>query len=87
MKKKFFGYYRPNNDQFSELWKNCVFIIDANVLLDLYRSPTELRKDLIMLLKLISNRLWVPYQVALEYQQNRLNAIADQVKVKEKRKK
>lgn len=80
MKKKFFGYCRPNNDQFSELWKNCVFIIDANVLLDLYRYPTEARKDLIMVLNLISDRLWVPYQVALEYHENRLNVIAEQVK-------
>ena len=80
MKKKFFGYYRPNNDQFSDLWKNCLFIIDANVLLDLYRYPTEARNDLIMILKLISSRLWIPYQVALEYHENRLNVIAEQVK-------
>lgn len=79
MKKTFFGYYRPNNDEFSELWENCVFILDTNVLLDLYRYPKEARDDLIKVLKLISNRLWVPYQAALEYHENRLAVIAEQV--------
>jgi hypothetical protein len=80
MKKTFFGYYRPNNDEFSELWKNCVFILDTNVLLDLYRYPKEARDDLIKVLRLISDRLWVPYQAALEFHENRLAVIAEQVK-------
>jgi hypothetical protein len=80
MKKTFFGYYRPNVNEFKKLWENCVFILDTNVLLDLYRYPVEAHNDLMMVLKLISNRLWVPYQVALEYQENRLIVIAEQVK-------
>lgn len=84
MRKTFFGYYRLSEDEFAELWEKCVFILDANVLLNLYRYPKEARDDLIRILKGVSDRLWVPHQAALEYQQNRLDVIAEQVSVFQK---
>lgn len=78
MKKTFLGYYRPSEKEFSELWKNCLFVLDANVLLNLYRYSQETREELIGILKAISDRLWVPYQAALEYQRNRLFVIGQQ---------
>src|SRR5690242_10763012 len=80
MKESFIGFYRPTEEELADLWKNCIFILDANVLLDLYRYPKEARDDLIGILRKISDRLWVPYQAALEYQENRLIVIADQLK-------
>jgi len=79
MRSTFGAYYRPNAAEFEELWSKCVFILDANVLLGLHRYPKEAYDDLIRVLTQISDRLWIPHQVAIEYQQGRLDVIADQV--------
>jgi len=80
MRKTFPGYYRPTEDEFSRLWNNCLFVVDANVLLNLYRYSQETSREFIGILDHISDRLWVPHQAALEYQQRRLDVIAQQVK-------
>jgi hypothetical protein len=80
MEKDFVGYYRPNDDELIELWGKCTFVLDANVILNLYRYPAKARNDLLKILNEISGRLWIPYQVALEYQENRLRVIGEQRK-------
>lgn len=80
MKQIFRNYYRLSNDEFAELWKNCIFVLDTNILLNLYRFPSEARDDLIRALDRVRDRLWIPHQVALEYQENRLTVIAEQIK-------
>lgn len=80
MKRDFFGYYQPNESELQTLWKNCLFILDANVLLNLYRYSREASDDLLRVLRRVSDRLWIPHQVALEYQQNRTRVIAEQVR-------
>ena len=79
MRKTFPGYYRPDNDDFSNLWKNCIFVFDASVLLNIYRYTPATRDGFIDILGKISDRLWIPHQAALEYQQNRLNEINRQL--------
>lgn len=79
MKSIFRGYYRPSEQEFSELWKTCVFVLDANVLLNMYGYSGETRGQLLNLLTSIQNRLWVPYQFAQEYQRNRARSISEQV--------
>ncbi len=81
MKKIFPGYYRPTEKEFSNLWNSCLFVLDANVLLNLYRYSQETSDELIQILKQISDRLWIPHQAALEYQENRLQTIAKQLEV------
>jgi PIN like domain len=76
MRSLFAGYYRPSDKEFDELWKNCTFVFDASVLLDLYRSTATTRGVLISILEKIKDRLWLPYQAAWEYQENRLDVIA-----------
>lgn len=78
MKETFRGYYRPTKNEFSELWEDCLFVFDANVLLNIYRYSKKTRGILIDILDKISDRIWVPYQVALEYQQRRLEVIGEQ---------
>jgi len=80
MKDSFRGYYQPTSDEFKYLWDNCVFVLDANVLLNLYRYTPNTRSEFIKILERISERLWIPNQVALEYQRNRLNVISQQEK-------
>lgn len=80
MKDKMIGFYRPTDAEFKEIWDNAMFVLDANVLLNLYRYPTKASQDLLGALVKLSDRLWLPYQAALEYQRNRLAVVAEQKK-------
>lgn len=80
MKKIFRGFYRFSDKEYAALLANCRFVIDASFIFSIYRLPLVARKELIATLSRVSDRLWVPYQAALEYQRNRLNVIADQNK-------
>jgi len=80
LKDLFPQFYRLADSELAELFKSAVFIFDANMLLHLYRYPKKARDDLLRILVGLSleNRLWLPYQSALEFQSNRLSVIADQ---------
>ena len=78
MKDKFRGYYHLSESEVNALWEKCVFVLDANVLLNLHRYPEKARNDLINAIKVVKDRLWVPHYAALEYQRNRLSVIAEQ---------
>jgi hypothetical protein len=80
MQNLFCGYYRPNENKFREIWQTATFVLDANILLNMYRYPEEARKQLLNVLQSIEARLWVPYQAALEFQRNRVAVIAEQKK-------
>ena len=78
MRQIFRGYYRPTEEEFSELWEKCIFIPDANVLLNIYRYSPATCDVLINIFKEISERLWITHQAALEYHNNRLKVIETQ---------
>jgi hypothetical protein len=75
MKDLFPGYYPLSDEEFSELWQQCFFIFDTNVLLEFYEHRNETRKDFFNVLDAIKDRLWIPHQVALEYHKNRITRI------------
>lgn len=81
MRDIFPGYYRPTDEQFNELWQRCIFVLDANVLLNFYRYSPKTGEELLKILRRVSDRLWLPHQVALEYQDNRLDEIAQQEEI------
>jgi hypothetical protein len=66
--------------EIKEIWKNGVFIFDSNVLLDIYRLPSEAKDDLLSVLQNpnFKSRIWIGFQVALEFLNNRLNIIGEQ---------
>lgn len=76
MKTPFFGYYPPTEAEYERLWKEGLVVLDTNVLLNLYRLPTTARDELLAVLELLKDRLWIPHQVALEFQRRRLTVIA-----------
>lgn len=78
MRDLFPGYYKPTDEAFAELWQNCIFAFDANVLLDLYRYKPDTRDQLLTVMESVDDRLWLPYQAAYEYQKNRLQVIGTQ---------
>ncbi len=80
MRDTFPSFYRPAQEDLTELWSAGLFVLDTNVLLNLYRYPVEARQALLSVLSQLAPRLWVPHHVALEYQRNRLTVIAEQVR-------
>ncbi|KIQ33774.1 PIN-like domain-containing protein [Pseudomonas viridiflava] len=80
MRNSFNGYYPPTPEQYEHLWNEALFVLDTNVLLNLYRLPTVARDELLEVLRLLENRLWIPHQVGLEFQRGRLNVIANERK-------
>jgi len=72
-------YYMPTNKEFKKLWNDCLFVLDTNILLNFYRYSEKTNVDFFSILDKISDRLWIPYQVAFEYQKNRIGVISDKM--------
>jgi hypothetical protein len=75
MRKSFIGYYPPNDAELKQIWQKGIIVLDANVLLNLYRYSKEARRALLELIAGLADRLWLPYQVATEYHRHRLAQI------------
>ncbi|MEU8275029.1 PIN-like domain-containing protein [Microbispora bryophytorum] len=73
-------YYPPSREQRQAAMTEGMVCLDTNVLLDAYRFNPRVRDELLVVLEKLSNRLWVPHQVAFEFHKNRINVISDQAK-------
>jgi predicted nucleic acid-binding protein len=62
-----------------EFYRNALIVLDTNVLLDLYRYTSPARNQVLDALELVSDRLWLPYQVGLEFVRGRSKVIKDRV--------
>ncbi len=78
MRSMFPGQFRPSPEALKALWGDCLFVVDANVLLNLYRYSTDTRKELERALNSVKERVFVPHQAAKEFLKNRLVVTAGQ---------
>lgn len=78
MRSVFPAHFRPTAEELTSLWKDSLFAVDANVLLNLYRYSTETRKELETALSSVQAKLFVPHQAAREFLKNRLTVTAAQ---------
>ena len=83
MKKEFIGFYMPTTDELKSAWESeeTKFIFDTNVLLKLYSYQPNTLNDFFSILKKLGDKIWIPHQVGLEFQNRRLD-----IKAKEKQK-
>ncbi len=80
MRNLFPGYYQPTENEFKEIWQECIFAFDANILLNIYRyTPNTLNRFFDIFSKL-KDRIWIPHQAAFEYQKGRYNVLSQQSK-------
>ncbi len=79
MRELFPGYYVPREEELNQWWEEGIFVFDTNMLLHIYRYQEETRESFFEVLRKLNNRIWIPYQVAKEYQERRLNVISDQI--------
>lgn len=80
MRQAFPEHFVGEPERQQKLWADCIFVLDTNVLLDLYRFSDSAREALFKVMESLGERLWIPYQVAAEYFDNRLTVIEAQSK-------
>lgn len=84
------GYLGKSEGTIREIWENGAVFVDANVLLSLYTYSDETLKEFkkVFSNNKFSNRIFITYQVGLEYSRNRIkrtnhqNEAFDQIKKK-----
>jgi hypothetical protein len=76
MKQTFPGHYRPDEKEIERMWAEGTFVFDANALLNLYRYTDATREEFIQTLEALHARVWVPYQVGVEFFQNRAQVMS-----------
>ncbi|GDX05716.1 PIN domain-containing protein [Buttiauxella sp. A111] len=81
MKSAFSGFYSTPNESLRDIWlsDSTLFVFDTNCLLNLYRCEDHTREDILKVMKEISSRTWIPFQVGLEYQRKRRVVIEDSI--------
>ena len=75
MKNRFKEYQPLTEEDVHGLWERATIVPDTNILLNLYRYSVGTRDELLSLFEDYKNRLWIPYQVGLEYLSNRENVV------------
>lgn len=73
------GYYRPAPEDLARWLREGTVALDANVLLDAYRYSPAARDELLRVLGLLRDRLFLPHQAAVEFHRNRISALAGHV--------
>lgn len=80
MKNIFSGFYTSSDEELKDVWNSetVLFVFDTNVLLNLYSYTKDTRKDFFKILEKLSEKIWIPYHVGLEYQRGRLNTVKNE---------
>lgn len=79
MDERYIEQYILNDSQLrDDMWKDCIFIFDTNVLLNLYIYSLDTRKIFLKALSCIKNRLQFTSQSIIEFHKNRLVKIIRQ---------
>jgi PIN like domain len=80
MRLAFRHYFRPTELELTELWRDCLFVFDASVLLNIYGYSNDTRDELVRIITQNSARLRCPHQFGLEFARRRCDVITRQVK-------
>jgi rRNA-processing protein FCF1 len=78
MRSKFIGYFPLTAAEYEQIWTDAVIVLDTNALLNLYRYSVAAREKLLTILGLTKDRIWLPYQVAQEFHDRRVELIRKQ---------
>jgi PIN like domain len=73
------GYIPLDEDARDAAWRDGTVVLDANVLLNLYRYSPATRSKLLDVLERIKDRLWIPNQCAAEYFRKRASVLTEQL--------
>ncbi|NBE53314.1 PIN-like domain-containing protein [Streptomyces boluensis] len=71
----------PEDDARCAFYQDSLIVLDTNVLLSLYEYTAESREEVFSALEQVSGRLWMPYQVGLEFVRGRRSALESRRRV------
>lgn len=79
MKERFKEYHSYTEEQYVEMWEKCIFVFDANTLLNMYRYSRPTADAYFDALEAIGKKgqVWIPHRVGLEFYENRINVITE----------
>lgn len=77
MKTHFKEQYALLEEEIKAVWDDCYVVLDTNILLNFYRCSKDTSDDIFNILEAIKDKLWIPYQVAWEYFNNRRNVFQE----------
>lgn len=80
MRTEFRGHYQPSDEEFAELWRDGIVVLDTNALLNLFRYSVGTRDELLNLLRKERVRIWMPHHVGWEFHRRRLTIPPEQEK-------
>lgn len=72
----FEDYLPPSAEEYKAALSSGLVVLDANVLLNLYRFEARARSDFLDLLRKLQAQLWIPHQAAAEFWANRRDVVA-----------
>lgn len=75
----FLAFHIPSDQELDRALIHSLVVLDANVLLDVYRYVDQTRSDLFRVLESVGDRLWVPHQAAHEFWRNRVSVMGDRL--------
>tara|TARA_R110002111_G_scaffold100976_6_gene156490 strand:- start:50030 stop:51220 length:1191 start_codon:yes stop_codon:yes gene_type:complete len=78
MKSLFPGYFADDEDEIKSLWKDCLFVFDANVLINLYKYSDAATGEFLQVLENQKQRIWLANRVAEEFLTNRVKVLVEQ---------
>lgn len=81
MKSSFPSHFTDDQKRIDNLWADCIFVFDTNVLTGIYKYSDETRDALYGVINSLGERLWIPYQVMFEFLDNRAKIVHDQSKL------
>ncbi|HEX5114199.1 MAG TPA: PIN-like domain-containing protein [Pseudonocardiaceae bacterium] len=69
------GHRLPSQHDLDNALRSALVVVDANVMLNLYRYAESTRADLLAVLSRLGDRLWVPHQAIKEFWRHRLGVL------------
>src|ERR1700749_1109716 len=70
-------YVVPPSEVVALAFSSGLIVLDANVLLDLYKFAPDSRTELLSVIERFRDRIWIPHQVGEEFYRNRIKVMAD----------
>jgi PIN like domain len=78
MRSSFPAFFLNDPENMDIIWRDCIFVFDANTLLNFYRYSESSRLEFLNTLIKLQDRIWLPEQAAREFLRNRHGVILAQ---------
>lgn len=78
MRRLFKEHMKKSSEEIEAIWKDCIFVFDANIYLNLYRYSEDTKKQTLGIINKVNDDVRAPFQVIKEYLENRNIVIIDE---------